>query len=571
MSATVAPQRVGRYEIVRLLSKSMTDVYLAIDTVENRRTALKLIKPAPDAMTQLVLEAERRGVALQRELRALDPRVVEVYESGEADGYYFIAMQYVEGWNVAETLEREGRMEPRRAAQVARDLCGQLVKFHGWQRVADGQRTAVVHGDIKPSNIHLGPNDTVRLLDFGIAKALRVDRDATQHQFGSPGYCSPERLATMQVDQYSDLWALGATLYEMLAGAPPYSASDTRQLERLIQTRRPPRALPVAVPRALRQVVGKAMAADPARRYRTAQVFHDDLEAFLEGRATVAEAELRGGWNASATIEAAREALHRATRTLAWRHNGRQMASGAGWFLLGMALWIGGSSAWQGWQAWLTARTAPAVVVDEAAILRSEYLRNGDRAIDEWRASAEPLLRLADWTLAQFSLGRAVELGSRDSATLGKQALSQGYVLLLGLIEGRVTAEAAPQQRLQVRDLFLQASIYLPQSPDPHLGLARVYVYSLPDVERAMGEFRLAEKLGYRLTPREWEEQGDAWRLEAARALAAGDRAGAREAAGRALRVYAPIRGYHLVDARVRELERLLAGMARARRPRRWR
>src|SRR5262249_57167717 len=89
----------------------------------------------------------------------------------------------------------------------------------------------VVHGDIKPSNIHLGPHDTVRLLDFGIAKALRDGRVTTAHNFGSPGYCSPERLERSEVDPQSDLWAVGATLYEMLAGVPPHHTGDNRKRE----------------------------------------------------------------------------------------------------------------------------------------------------------------------------------------------------------------------------------------------------------------------------------------------------------------------------------------------------
>src|SRR5689334_4065985 len=204
-----APNRVGRYEIVRRLSRSMTDVYLAIDTVDNRKAALKLVKSGADTVTQLVLEAERRGAAIQKEMRALDSRVVEVYDFGDADGYFFVAMQYVEGRNLAEVLQAETAIDSTRAATIALEICEQLSKFHSWQ-------SAVVHGDIKPSNIHLGPNDTVRLLDFGIAKTLRADCEATVHNFGSPSYCSPERLARSEVDHQSDLWAVGATLYEML-------------------------------------------------------------------------------------------------------------------------------------------------------------------------------------------------------------------------------------------------------------------------------------------------------------------------------------------------------------------
>ena len=141
----------------------------------------------------------------------------------------------------------------------------------------------MVHGDIKPSNIHLGLNETVRLLDFGIAKTLRPDRDFTFHNFGSPSYCSPERLGRSLLDQQADLWAVGVTLYEMVAGSPPYQAENTRKLERLIQSRRPPRALPATCPAPLKAVIGKALAPDAERRYPSAAAFGDDLKAFLEG------------------------------------------------------------------------------------------------------------------------------------------------------------------------------------------------------------------------------------------------------------------------------------------------
>src|SRR6202020_3248374 len=102
--------------------------------------------------------------------------------------------------------------------------------------------------DIKTSNIQIGANDEVRLLDFGIAKALTFTHSRTHLGLGSPSYGSPERLNRGQVDRHADLWAVGVTLYEMLAGSPPYQARDTRKLEELIQSRRPPPALPPDCP-----------------------------------------------------------------------------------------------------------------------------------------------------------------------------------------------------------------------------------------------------------------------------------------------------------------------------------
>ena len=334
----ITPTRLGRYQLIRQIGRSMTDVYLAIDTVSNRKAALKLVRVGGDAHSRMVMEAERRGAEIQRELWGVDPRVVEVYETGDLDGYFFVAMQFVEGRDLSEVLREEHTIESVRAAAIALEICEQLTKFHTW-------RQSVVHGDIKPSNIHLGPNDTVRLLDFGIAKTLRADSDATVAHFGSPSYCSPERLARSEVDEQSDLWAVGATLYQMIAGSPPYQAEDTYKLESLIRSKRPPRALPTSCPVALRSIAMKALAPDAGRRYRTAREFQADLQAFLENKPVRAELERRHGWSAGATMAR----LRKMTRTVVQFHRHVQVATGAVWFLLGMSLWIGGTLGWEEW------------------------------------------------------------------------------------------------------------------------------------------------------------------------------------------------------------------------------
>jgi len=346
------PTRLGRYQIVKQIGRSMTDVYLAIDTVGNRKAALKLVRAGGDAHSRLVMEAERRGAAIQQELRGLDPRVVEVYETGDLDGYFFVAMQYVEGRDLGAVLVEEHTIDSIRAAAIALEICEQLTKFHTW-------RSAVVHGDIKPSNIHLGLNDTVRLLDFGIAKTLRADCDATIAHFGSPSYCSPERLARSEIDEQSDLWAVGATLYQMLSGSPPYQAESTRKLESLIRSKRPPRALPASCPAALRAIAMKSLGPEAERRYRSARDFQADLQAFLENKPVRAQLERRHGWNASATMQR----IRRVTHTVVKFHRHIQVVGGVSWFLLGMALWIGGTLAWRAWPAPFVPMQLPAIVV----------------------------------------------------------------------------------------------------------------------------------------------------------------------------------------------------------------
>jgi hypothetical protein len=557
------PSSIGPYEIVRKLSSSMTDVYLAIDTVENRKVALKLIKPDEDEASQLALEAERRGAAIQQELRALDPRVIDIYEFGEADGYFFVAMQYVEGRNLAEVLSAESAIDPNRAATIALEICEQLVKFHAW-------RTAVVHGDIKPSNVHLGHNDTVRLLDFGIAKMLRPDRAATLHNFGSPGYCSPERLARSEVDEQSDLWAVGATLYEMLAGVPPYQAESTGKLEDLIRSGRPPRALAASCPKGLRAIVTKALAPDPRRRYGSAHEFQADLQAFLEHRPPAAELERRNAWSPNATIEAARAYLRKATRTLRRARRSVRAGSAVAWFAIGMTMWIGGSYAWQ----WLQANhTAPAAASAADLMLPMLYVNAADQVLEEYRTSADPSLNDFDWQKAEVCLARAVALGSRDANTQGKLALSEGYAVLERLGGGQYADGAAARLQEHARERFADAAMKLPLDPAPHLALARLYVYSVSNVEQAMSEFETATKLGAVLGRREIEQEGDAYRLRALDEFENFEWDAAERDAREARRQYEHIPGFDQVDAHLREVNsiRRPSSLRRSRKAGRWR
>jgi hypothetical protein len=562
-----APLRIGRYEIVRRLGRSMTDVYLATDTVENRKAVLKLVKADGDSVTRLKVEAERRGAAIQREMQALDPRVVEIYDFGDAEGYFFVAMQYVEGRNLAEVLEAERVIDPNRAAVIAIEICEQLAKFHSWQ-------TAVVHGDIKPSNIHIGADDTVRLLDFGIAKTLRANRDATAHNFGSPGYCSPERLQRSQVDQQSDLWAVGATLYEMLAGALPYQAADTHILETLIRSKRPPRALSKTIPKPLRLIVSKSLARDEARRYRSAVELMMDLQAFLSHRVTLAEMEQRG-WNANATIDAARAALRRATHTVRRVRQHWKIVGAFGWFAAGMALWIGCASAWK---YWLDVDSARAAAVANLARKRAEerkaaaakfeppppppvdwaanYIADADGILASYRNSDDPALRHFDWRMARTQLQNAVKLGRDGDVILGKLALAKGYDALEQLSVGVGSSKEEVALRIAARKDFEEALRRMPASPEPHLALARIYVYSMPDLNRALIEFSAARKLGAAFGKREVEEQADAWRIRAQQVASTNPRESWDDAQS-ARELYHSVPGYDRADEHLKELARI--------------
>jgi serine/threonine-protein kinase len=573
------PTCVGHYEIVRRLGRSMTDVFLAVDTECGRKVALKLVPNDGGLVDKLVLEAERRGAAIQQELHRTDPRVVEVYEYGDVEGFFFIAMEFLEGRNLADILATEQAIDPARATVIALEVCEQLAVLHnsgatnpGCSCLLGGTSAAVVHGDIKPSNIHLSPDQTVRLLDFGIAKTLRAGCDATVHQFGSPGYCAPERLDLSLVDPQSDLWALGATLYEMLAGVPPYQAENTGKLEGLIRSRRPPRALPSSCPAALRAIVIKALSPEPERRYRTAAAFQSDLQAYLEHKPTCAELERRARWSAGATLEAARDALRRITRTARdMRRRGRRLkiAGAIAWFAAGMALWIGGSLLWQTAHARpVAARPIPVRVVSPKPDLDSWYIATATGIIESYAKAPQHYLSDFDWHKAEICLEGAVAVGAKDDHTQGLLALARGYATLERLGGHEYSPAAAAQLRIQARDAFLTAARKRPADPKPHLALARVYVYSLPDADTAMKEFAAAERLGATLGPREIEEQADAYRIRALRELKSNPRQ-SRHDADTARTFYLHLSGFDQSATHLRELAQLTTPANR--RSPRWR
>ena len=133
----------------------------------------------------------------------------------------------------------------------------------------------------------------VKVLDFGIAKALSLSRKVTRNDFGSVPYLSPERLESNDIDVHTDLWAIGVVLYEMLKGAQPFVATDTRQLERRILSRMPPSSLPDTCPVSLQAIVGKLLAPQALQRYESATAIREELQRFQAGTRTRAEDE---GW-----------------------------------------------------------------------------------------------------------------------------------------------------------------------------------------------------------------------------------------------------------------------------------
>jgi serine/threonine protein kinase len=533
----VKMRRFGNYEIIRKLGRSMTDVYLALDPSKNLRVVLKLIEQSRDRTTQILIEAERRGAQIQKQLRDVDPRILQVYEIGEQSGCFYVAMEHFEGSSVAQLLEAERRLDPARAATYALEVLSQLQTLHSFLADVDGRRRAVVHGDIKPSNIQVGANGSVRLLDFGIAKMITFTHNLTRHNLGSPTYCSPERLANAQVDPQADLWALGVSLYEMVSGMPPYQAVTTRKLEALIQSRRPPRALPENCPPRLRAILFKALAADHQRRYASAADFASDLRAFLDNRHTVATEEKLPAWDANATIQRSpSDSIRRLAvkipkpRQATIARIARPVCAGLLFGLLVvMPLTLfykfrdesrplresspqttrSAAQIEADWNLYkrierensFLGRLSPAPGL--APALHVNLLAAANAVIDAYRNGSDPALTDFDWSKARLTLSYALQLDPSDTETRGKLALCDGY---LNLIEHPKLPDA---QRSETE--FQMAAADLPRSPDPHLGLARFYIYVFRNAGLALGQFTEVERRGFRLGPRELEQEADGY------------------------------------------------------------
>jgi len=279
---------VGPFEVVaRIGSGGMADVFKAVDSRDGRTVALKVPKADRE-----IRAAEHAGALIQQQLSAFDGRVPAVYEIHESlENEMYIAMEYVAGEDLADRIGR-GRLEPREAVRIAIELCELLVTAQRFTRSVDGRTDhGIVHGDLKPKNVRLTDQGAVKVLDFGIAKALSRTRPLTRNEFGSLPYSSPERIETGNVDAQSDLWSVSVVLYEMLSGQQPFRADSTRRLEEHIRLRGSYDPLPESCPATLAMILRKALAPGLDRRYATAGMLRDDLREYLGGRATLAQAE----------------------------------------------------------------------------------------------------------------------------------------------------------------------------------------------------------------------------------------------------------------------------------------
>jgi eukaryotic-like serine/threonine-protein kinase len=260
----------GRYRLVRRIAAGgMGEVWEADDAVLGRRVALKMLveELAADEQATRRFVREARATA-----RLAHPNVARVYDFGRDGGTPFLVMELLEGETLAARLARSP-LPPDEAARIAAAVADALEAAH---------QRGIVHRDMKPSNVMLAPDGEVKVMDFGIAAAAGETHSTTgSGLYATVAYVSPERVAGEPATPASDVYSLGAVLYELLTGRPPFEATSPALVARahLHQPPRPVRELAPGVPARLAQTCEAALAKDPARRPSSAAALAIRLRA----------------------------------------------------------------------------------------------------------------------------------------------------------------------------------------------------------------------------------------------------------------------------------------------------
>jgi serine/threonine protein kinase len=283
-AATQSNSRIARYYLVREIGRgSFGTVYVARDPVIDRNVAIKASSVRSNsaenkqAEQQFINEARAAG-------RLCHPNIVTVFDAGNENGIAYIAMEYLQGTELSKLLESGKTFSAAETATICWKLADALSHAH---------KNGVIHRDINPSNIFMLDDDNPKIFDFGIARApnrlqdQQSDDDAPYTLFrnnllGTPNYMSPEQATGRQVDHLTDLYSLGAVMYEMLAQSKPFQSETTEKLLESIAYKAPvaPHELNKNVPLELSQIAMKALSKRPEKRYQSAQEMAQDISRY---------------------------------------------------------------------------------------------------------------------------------------------------------------------------------------------------------------------------------------------------------------------------------------------------
>ncbi len=272
---------LGKYQIVREIARSNDIVWEAVDPELGRRVAIKELN-LPEGVTEA--QKQERVNRFLREAKAAGrlshPNIVTIHEVGIDSGRHYIVMEYLEGENLRERLQRQGAIPLKEAVDITLQVLAALEHAH---------RMGVVHRDIKPENIHLLPDGLVKLTDFGIARIVFEPNITMDGQiFGTPSYMSPEQIEGGEIDHRTDIFSVGVVLYEMLTGRKPFTGESIVTITYNIMHKEP--TPPPGVPYGIERVLMRAMAKRPADRYNSAREMADELKRAMEPGALVMQA-----------------------------------------------------------------------------------------------------------------------------------------------------------------------------------------------------------------------------------------------------------------------------------------
>jgi serine/threonine protein kinase len=551
----------GRYQIIRLVGRgAMGEVYLARDSETQSQIALKIVYKGPDPEDQEIIDAERLGAELQQRLSGVDPHVVGVNRYGEENGELFIEMEYIEGEDLSSLVSR-GPLAHGFATHIAIELCEMLEHLNAFTTsIEDRQFAGVIHGDLKPRNIRINRQNQVKVIDFGIAKALSHTRKYTMNVFASTAYCSPERLDTQNIDSHSDLWSVGVLLYQMLSGDLPFDETTKERLERRIRDPQPPPPLPPTCPEQLCRIVFKMLARDPLRRYQSATELKEDLLRFRRmepvqaGPAPAAAADP----NDEATVRTTKpvpppgpgEATFRTTPVkdapIIWPPKGpksRRNSLGcliaaciAGILLIGFVtsqlnFWseadtlkndlqterISAADGWTRYQALIKRTHLSFFLWGVRSTLRKRLLAAADETIYDYRNNDEPAVYEAQWVDARSNLNMALQLDSGDNSIKGRLRLCEGHIDRINGEPQYHKGVARPYKPANKKLLnsavakFNESAVLLNNWPDPYLGLARLYIFDLDDLDKGEAALNKAADYGRPKGKRETAMLGDGY------------------------------------------------------------
>ena len=275
---TFLGRTLGDYEVRREIGHgSMGIVYEARHVSLERVVALKVLPPSLSVTETVIRRFHRESSSVAR----LDhPSIVKIYGIGEQQGVHFYAMELIDGQPLDHAL-RARKLSPRECAKIAAEAARALFFAHD---------NGIMHRDIKPANIILSAKDRPVLTDFGLARPEKAGTLTESGALvGTPIYMSPEQVRGERafIDRRTDIYSLGVTLYEMLTGEPPFTATSTQEILRKIEFEdpRPVRRVRADIPKPLETICHKAIEKDPGRRYQTAIELAMDLERFLGGEA----------------------------------------------------------------------------------------------------------------------------------------------------------------------------------------------------------------------------------------------------------------------------------------------